>query len=213
MLHHEVVHILRPALYRRVTEPGTPLHDDLDHTRVEGVGRVDRRRAPLDIVCIRPLIGDDQGPLELTELLGIHTEVSLERRIDRHTLRDVDEGSTRPDRRVQRRKLVVTRGDDSAEVLTEELGVELETILDRLEDDTLILPLLLERVVDHLRLVLSTDTSEDPLLGLRDTETLEGLLDLGRNVVPRTLHPLLRLEVEVDLIEGRSEEHTSELQS
>src|SRR5690625_5580607 len=108
----------------------------------------------------------------------------------------------RPDSRFQIRKLDVTRCDDSAEILTEELGVELETILDRLEDDTLILPLLLERVVDHLRLVLSTDTSEAPLLGLRDTETLEGLLDLGRNVVARTLHPLLRAAVEVDLIEG-----------
>src|SRR5690625_3339994 len=101
-LRHEVVHIVRPVLDRRVTEPGTRLHDDLDHTRVEGVSRADRRRAPLTIVCSRPRLGDDQGPLELTELLGIYTEVSLERRIDRHTLRDVDEESTRPDRRVQR---------------------------------------------------------------------------------------------------------------
>src|SRR5690606_14274119 len=90
--------------------------------------------------------------------------------VHRHTLRDVDEAATRPHGAVQCGKLVVLRRHDRAEVLAEEIRVEPEAVLDRLEDDTLLLPLLLQRVVDHLRLVLRTDTREDLTLRLRDTE-------------------------------------------
>ena len=118
-----------------------------------------------------------------------------------HAGRDVDEGSPGPDRRVERGELVVGRGNDRPEVLAEELGVVLEPVLDRVEDHPLGLPLLLERVVDHLGVVLGAHAGQDLPFGLGDAEPLEGLLDAVGHVVPGTLHLLLRLDVEVGLVQ------------
>src|SRR5690606_33381795 len=49
-LRHQVVHVVRPVLDRDVAEPRVRLDDDLDHTRVERLRRVHRRRAALDVL-------------------------------------------------------------------------------------------------------------------------------------------------------------------
>ena len=49
-LGHQVVDVVRPVLDRRVADVGVLLHDDLDDRGVQRVGRVDRRRAALDVV-------------------------------------------------------------------------------------------------------------------------------------------------------------------
>ena len=77
----------------------------------------------------------------------------------------------------------------------------LEAVLDGIEDDPRVLPLLPERVVHHLGLVLGAHAGEDLTLRLGDAELLEGVLDLVGHVVPRPLHAVLRADVEVDLVE------------
>ena len=62
-------------------------------------------------------LDEDQGPLELAHVLGVDPEVGLERDVDLHAGRDVDERAARPDRRVERGELVVVGRDDRAEVL------------------------------------------------------------------------------------------------
>ena len=87
-------------------------------------------------------------------------------------------------------------------MLAEQLGVVPETVLDGIEDDALALPLLLEGVVHHLRVVLGADTRQDALLRFRNTQTLEGLFDVVRHVVPGALHLFLGLHIEIRLGEG-----------
>src|SRR3712207_9551373 len=67
------------------------------------------------------LVDDDQRALELAHVLGVDPEVGLQRDLDVHALRHVDEGAARPHRRVQRGELVVADRDDGAEVLLEDV--------------------------------------------------------------------------------------------
>jgi hypothetical protein len=69
------------------------------------------------------------------------------------------------------------------------------------EDHTLLLEMLLQLVVDDLRLVLRTDAGEVLLLGLGDPELVPGVLDVGRQVLPRIRLILGRLDVVEDVLE------------
>ncbi len=116
-LGDEVVDVRTPVLDRRVRHPRARLDDDLDDGRVQRVARVHRRRAALDVVHLRALVGDDQRALELPGVLGVDAEVRLQRHLDVHARRHVDEAPARPDTGVQRGELVVARRDHGAEVL------------------------------------------------------------------------------------------------
>ena len=69
------------------------------------------------------------------------------------------------------------------------------------EEHPLLGQLLLQLVVDDLRLVLGADTGEVLLLRLRDPELVPGVLDLGRQVLPRVRLLLGRPDVVVDVVE------------
>jgi hypothetical protein len=59
-----------------------------------------------------------------------------------------------------------------------ERGVRVE------EDHALLLEVLLQLVVDDLRLVLGADAGEILLLRLRDAQLVPGVLDVRREVLP-----------------------------
>ena len=146
---------------------------------------VDRRRAALDVVHRGALVGDDQGPLELAHVLGVDPEVGLQRDVDLHARRDVDERAARPDRGVERGELVVADRDDRAEVLAEQVLVLAQRGVGVEEQDALLLQVLADLVVDDLRLVLRGDAGDQPLLlGLGDAQPVVGVLDVGRQLVP-----------------------------
>ena len=115
--------------------------------------------------------------------------------------RHVDERATRPDRRVERRELVVVRRDDRAHVLLDDVLVLTERRVHVEEDDALALEILLQLVVDDLGLVLGADAGEVLLLRLRDAELVPGVEDLGRQVLPLVDLLLGRLDVVVDVLE------------
>ena len=127
-LGDQVVDVVRPVLDGRVAAAAALLHDDLDHRGVQRVRLVDRRRAALDVVHVGALVDDDQRPLELAHVLGVDPEVGLQRDVDVHARRHVDERATRPHRGVQRGELVVAGRDDRAEVLLEELRMLLSAV-------------------------------------------------------------------------------------
>ena len=62
------------------------------------------------------LVDNDQGAFELAHALGVDAEIGLERKLDVHARRDINERPARPDGRIQRRELVIRRGNDGAEV-------------------------------------------------------------------------------------------------
>jgi hypothetical protein len=69
------------------------------------------------------------------------------------------------------------------------------------EDDALGGQVLLELVVDDLRLVLRSDAGKVLLLRLRDAELVPRVLDVGGQVLPRVGLLLGRLDVVVDVVE------------
>src|SRR5215210_3087270 len=200
-LGNQVVGVVRPVLDGRVPDARARLRYQLDDRRMERVRGVGRGRAALDVVDVRALVGDDERPLELAHVLRVDTEVRLKRDVDVDPRRDVHERSTRPDRGVERRELVVVGRDDGPEVLAHEVLVLAQAAVHVHEDDAALLPLLLERVVDDLGLVLRPDAGERLALGLRDAQLVESVLDIVGHVVPGTALVLHRPDVVVDLIE------------
>jgi hypothetical protein len=69
------------------------------------------------------------------------------------------------------------------------------------EQDALRLELLVDLVVDGLRLVLRAHAGQELALGLGDPETVEGLLDVLGDVVPRALGALGGAHEVVDVVE------------
>ena len=200
-LRDEVVDVVRPVLDGRVAATPALLHDDLDDRGVERVGRVDRRRAALDVVHVRVLVDDDQRALELAHVLRVDAEVGLERHLDPHSRRHVDERPARPDRGVERRELVVVLRDDRAHVLLDDVLVLAERGIHVEEDHALRLEIGLELVVHDLGLVLRADAGEVLLLRLRDPELVPRVEDLGRQVLPGLGLLLGGLDVVVDVLE------------
>ncbi len=115
---------------------------------------------------------------------GIQAEVGLERKINLHPRRHVDEGAAGPDSAVQSGELVVSVGDDRSEVLAEEIGVLSQPVLNAHEDDPLLLKMLVDLVVDHFGFILRPYACKKLLLGLRDPQFVERPLDGLRYVFP-----------------------------
>jgi len=200
-LGHEIEHVVGPVLDGRVTAPPAGLDDDLHDGGMEGVGGVDRRRATLDVVHVGVFVDDDQGPLELAHVLGVDPEVGLERLLDPHARRHVDERSARPHGGVEGSELVVVGRDDGAEVLTDEIGVLPQRRVHVHEKDAHLLEFLAVAVVDHLRLVLGGHPGQVLALRLGDAQLLIGLLDGLGNHVPVLGLLLGGLDVVVDVVE------------
>ena len=90
-LGNKVVYVGRPVLNGGVGDPGSRLDHDLHHRRVQRIGAVHRCRTALDVVHLGTLVGNDQGALKLTHVLGIDAEVGLQRHFDLDAGRHVDE--------------------------------------------------------------------------------------------------------------------------
>ncbi len=84
-------------------------------------------QAALYVVHVRALIGDDQRPLELAHVLGVDSEVGLQRNVDVNTGRDVNKGPTTPNCSIQCRKLIIAGRDYCTEMFLEDLGVFSQT--------------------------------------------------------------------------------------
>ena len=108
-LGDQVVDVVRPVLDGRVTATATGLYDDLHHRGVQRVRLVDRRGTTLDVVNVSVLVDDDQRPLELAHVLGVDPEVGLQRDVDVHARRHVDERCRPTTRRCSARRTCCPR--------------------------------------------------------------------------------------------------------
>ncbi|MNR30881.1 hypothetical protein D3C85_1483580 [compost metagenome] len=151
---------------------------------MQGVRAVDRSCTAFYIVYEAVLICNDQGTLELTHVLGVDTEVSLQRNFTFHAFRNINEASSGPDRTVQCSELVVCWRDYSSEIFTENFRMLAKSRIRICEDNALIFKVLLHAVIDYLRLILSGYTGKELLLSFRNTQLVKSFLDLGRNFLP-----------------------------
>ena len=177
------------------------LDDDLDHCGVEALRGIHRRGAALDVVHLGALVDDDQRSLELPHALGVDPEVGLQRELDLHALRHVDERATRPDGRIEGCELVVGGRDDPAEILAEQVGVLADGGVGVGEDDALLRQVFLQRAIHHLAFELRLHAREELPFGLGDAETVEGLLDGIGNFFPGLALLLGGLQVVEDVLE------------
>ena len=90
-LGHEIEDVRRPVLDGDVLELRAFKRDQLDDRAVQGGGVELRRGAAFHVSQLRTFIANDEGALELTEVLGVDAEVSLERMFHLHSGRDVNE--------------------------------------------------------------------------------------------------------------------------
>ena len=127
---------------------------ELDHSRVQGVGRIGGGGTAFDVVDATALVGDNQRALELPHVLGVDAEVGLDRHLHVHPLGHVDERAARPDRGVKRGELVVCERDHGAEPISDYLRVLTQPTVHVEEDDALLLQILAYAMVYCFRLVL-----------------------------------------------------------
>ena len=68
-----------------------------------------------------------------------------------------------------------------------------QAILDGQEDDTLLLEVLQDGVIDHLGFILRAHAGQELPLGFGDAQFIEGVLDGIRDIVPGTFEPSVGL--------------------
>jgi len=181
----EVIGVFRPVLHGRVLDVGVLADEHFDATTVEVERGVLRRGTALDVVDLGVVLSDDERVLELAHPFAVHTEVRLHGHVDRGIFGDVDEGTAGPDGAVKRGELVVARGDTLRhEVFFDELFVLLDGLVHVTEDDAFLLPAFLHVLVDDLRFVLGADAREGVLLGFRNAQLVESVLNLLWEVLP-----------------------------
>src|SRR5207237_1175658 len=100
------------------------------------------------------------------------------------SLRDVDEGAVAPHCAVQCGKLVVVGRNYCPHVLPDEVWILFYGVSDAREDDTLLLQVSLEAVVDLLALIYRPNSGEKLPFGFRNPELLEGLPDRFGDILP-----------------------------
>ena len=168
-----------------------------------------RRRAALNEVQARTLVDDDERVLKLARALGVQAEIRLQRDGHLHALRNVHERAAGPDRTVQGSKLMVARCDELHKILVHHVGIfALECALHVGVDDALCSYLVADVVIHELGIVLCADTGERFAFRLRDAETLKGVFNILRDVLPVVFHVGLganigRNVVHIQSLDGR----------
>ena len=146
-------------------------------------------RAALDEVQVRALIHDDEGMLKLACAGGVQAEVGLQRNLHMHARRDVDEGAAAPNSAVQGRELMIGGRHQLHEMLAHHLGIGAgEGAFHIGVHNALGGYFSLDVVVNHLGVILSTDTGQAGALGLGDAQTLKGVLDVVGHFAPLAAH-------------------------
>ena len=121
-------------------------------------------------------VGDDQSAFELTHVFRVDAEVRLKRHFHRNARRHVDERATGPHCGVECRELVVVRGNDGAEVGTNDFGMLTKSGIHVGEDDALGFKIFTVLVVHDFGFVLRRNAGKVLALGFGDTEFFVGFL-------------------------------------
>ena len=146
------------------------------------------------------LLHDDERMFKLPCPCCIETEIGLQRNVHLNPLGHVDERAARPDRTVQCSKFMCLRRHKRHKVPLNNIAVLLECRLHIRVDDPLLYERLLNRVIDHLGVVLCSDACERGLLRLGNPQTVKRILDVLGNLIPVADHLRIRTDIGHDLI-------------
>ncbi len=182
-----------PVLDGRIFHLGVALNDDFDHGGMQLVFVALRRRAPFEVAHVGALVGDDERAFELPRSRRINAEIGRKLHRAAHPLRDVAERAVREDGGIQRRVEIVGMGNDLAEVLAHQLGMLLERLGDRAEDDPLRGQRLAEGGLhrDGVHHGVDRHSRQRHLLLERNAQAVEGAFEFGIDLVHR-VEPFFR---------------------
>ena len=138
--------------------------------------------------------------LELPCPRRIQSEIGLQRDIHLDPLGYIDERATRPDRTMQRGELMRLRRHKRHEILLNDVTVLLQRRLHVRIHNALLHERLLNRVVDHLRVVLCANPCERRFLCLGNPQTVECILDVLGHLIPVPDHLRIGAHIGHDLI-------------
>src|SRR6478735_1423170 len=200
-LGHEIEHVVGPVLDGDVLDLRALERDEFDHGAVQRRGGELRGGAALHVNDLGTFVGDDERALELPEVFRVDAEVGLQRLRHLHARGHVDERSAGEHRAVERGELVVAGRDDLAEEFLEDLRVLAEAFRRVDEDHALLRDDVLDVRVGGLGVELRLHAREELALLFGNAETLEGLLDVVRHLVPRARGLLALREIVTDLVE------------
>ena len=108
--------------------------DQFHHGGVELVFIALRCGAAFEVGDIGTDFGDDQRAFKLPGVAGVDAEIGGEFHRAAHALGDVDEAAIGEDGGIQRGEVIVSRRDDAAEILADEVWMGLHRFTDRAEN-------------------------------------------------------------------------------
>src|SRR5712671_5601179 len=124
-----------PVLDGRIFDLRVVKCDEFDHRGMELVLIARWRRASFQITHIGALVGDDERALKLAGIALVDTEIGRKLHRTAYAWRHVDEGAVGKHRRIERRKEIVGRGHNGAKIFLHEIGMLLQRLRNRHEDD------------------------------------------------------------------------------
>ena len=196
----KVHHVARPVLYRRVAEACPFLNEEFDATRVEVRDVVFWSRATFYEVELCTWFDDYQRVLKLPSPRRVQSEVRLQRYFDINARRHVDETAARPNRSMQRRKLMVFRRDERHKIFAYNVLVLNQRLFHVGVDDAQISQPLLYAVIDDLRIILRPDSRQRFLFRVGYAEPVECPLNLVGHLRPVIDLLSVRLDVSYNLV-------------
>ena len=132
----------------------------------------------------RIILDDHQSVFELSSGARIHPKVRLEWFTDLDSLRDIEKGPTRPHRTMERGERVIRHRDTLHEVFPDEIFVFVDRQRHIFEHHSFLTEFILEIVIDDFTVVLCSYSGQHFSLGFWDTETVECVFYLIRNIIP-----------------------------
>ena len=141
-----------PVLDGRIFDLGVVERDQFDHRGMKLVLVARRRGAAFEVAHVGALVGDDQRALELAGVLLVDAEIGRKLHRAAHARRHVDERAVGEHRRVERGEEIVGDRHHRAEIFPHQVGMLLQRLRDRHEEDAGLRQFLLEGGRDRDRI-------------------------------------------------------------
>ena len=185
-----------PVLHGGILHFGIVQNDDLDHGGMQLMRIALGGGAAFQIADVGTFFGNDQRPFELARVFGIDPEIGGQFHRAAHAFGDVNEGTIREDRTVERGKEIVGLRHHGPDIFLHQLGVFAHRLRDCAENDARLCQLRLEgganrHAVKHgihgdaARLVRAFDTSQKHLFLQRNSQLGIGCQQLRVHLVQR----------------------------
>ena len=134
-----------PVLHSGILHRCVVHRHDFHDCRVQLIGVETRRRTAFQVRNVRALIGDNQGALELSAVLGVDAKIGRQFHWAAHAFGNVAKRAVRENRAVQSREKVIGMRHDAPQILLHQLGMFAHGVAKRAEDDTQTCQMFLER--------------------------------------------------------------------